>query len=164
VVVVRPDHPLAARKDVQFSDTLDFDHVGLHAASSIYLRTQYAAAQAGRSLRLRIHVPGFDAVCRMVLANMGIGLIPDRAFDVIGAGMGLRSIPLRDAWARRELKIVVRSAANLSHTGRLILEHLRSAEQRDGQDEGTPAPARVLRRRTPDERIATGAQPVFAAQ
>jgi DNA-binding transcriptional LysR family regulator len=129
VVVVRPDHPLAARETMQFGDTLDFDHIGLHAASSIYLRSQYAATQAGKSMRLRINVPGFDAVCRMVQANMGVGLIPDRAFEVIGAGMGLRSIRLRDDWARRELRIVVRDAAHLSSTGRLVLDHLRTAEQ-----------------------------------
>jgi DNA-binding transcriptional LysR family regulator len=128
-VVVRSDHPLAARDDILFADTLDFDHVGLHAASSIYLRSQYAASQAGKSMRLRINVPGFDAVCRMVQADMGIGLIPDRAFEVIGAGMGLRAIPLRDDWAKRELKIVVRDAAQLSGTGRMVLDHLRSAEQ-----------------------------------
>jgi DNA-binding transcriptional LysR family regulator len=128
VLVVRPDHPLAACEGVRFADTLDFDHIGLHAASSIYLRSQYAATQAGKSMRLRIHVPGFDAVCRMVQANMGIGLIPDRAFDVVGAGMGLRSIGLCDEWARRELKIVVRDARQLSTTSRQMLDHLRAAE------------------------------------
>src|SRR5713226_809366 len=86
-----------------------------------------AATEAGKSMRLRIHVPGFDAVCRMVQANMGIGLIPDRAFDVIGAGMNLRSIRLRDEWAQRKLKIVVRDARQLSATGRLVLDHLRAA-------------------------------------
>jgi hypothetical protein len=45
---------------------------------------------------------------------MGIGLIPDRAFEVIGAGMNLLSIALRDAWARRELRIVVRDSQQLS--------------------------------------------------
>ena len=128
VVVVRPDHPLAAREALSFTDTLDFDHIGLHAASSIYLRSQYAATQAGKSMRLRINVPGFDAVCRMVQAGMGIGLIPDRAFEVVGAGMGLRAVRLRDDWATRELKVVVRNAAHLSSTGRLILDHLRVAE------------------------------------
>jgi DNA-binding transcriptional LysR family regulator len=128
VLVVLPDHPLADNTSLLFADTLDFDHIGLHAASSIYLRSQYAATQVGKSMRLRINVPGFDAVCRMVQANMGIGLIPDRAFDVVGTGMGLRSIPLRDAWARRELKIVVRDSRGLSSTGRLVLDHLRGAE------------------------------------
>jgi DNA-binding transcriptional LysR family regulator len=65
----------------------------------------------------------------MVQANMGIGLIPDRAFDVIGAGMNLRSIRLRDEWARRELKIVVRDVRHLSTRGRPVLDHLRSAER-----------------------------------
>ena len=128
VVVVRPDHPLADCDRLSFTETLDFDHVGLHAASSIYLMSQYAAGQAGKSMRLRIHVPGFDAVCRMVQANMGIGLIPDRAFEVIGSGMHLRPIALRDAWARRELRIVTRDARQLSGTGRLMLDHLRAAE------------------------------------
>ena len=127
VVVVRADHRLAERDISLFADTLDFDHIGLHAASSIYLRSQYAATQAGKSMRLRINVPGFDAVCRMVQANMGIGLIPDRAFEVVGAGMGLRAIRLRDEWARRDLRIVVRDAAHLSSTGRLVLDHLRAA-------------------------------------
>ena len=80
-------HGSSARRVRRFSfaETLDYDHVGLHASSSIYLRSQYAAAQAGKSIRLRIHVPGFDAVCRMVQANMGVGMMPDRAFDVVGA-------------------------------------------------------------------------------
>ena len=129
VLVMRPEHPLAGRDALSFIDTLDFDHIGLHTASSIYLRAQYAATEAGKPMRLRINVPGFDAVCRMVQANMGIGLIPDRAFEVVGAGMGLRSVRLRDDWARRELKIVVRDQHRLSSTGRLVLDHLRAAEQ-----------------------------------
>ena len=131
VLVMRPEHPLAGREALSFIDTLDFDHIGLHTASSIYLRAQYAATEAGKPMRLRINVPGFDAVCRMVQANMGIGLIPDRAFEVVGAGMGLRSVRLRDDWARRELKIVVRDQHQLSSTGRLVLDHLRAAEQSD---------------------------------
>jgi DNA-binding transcriptional LysR family regulator len=132
---VRPDHPLAERDRLCFAETLDFDHIGLHAASSIYLRSQYAATEAGKSMRLRINVPGFDAVCRMVQANMGIGLIPDRAFEVIGAGMNLRAVPLRDEWARRELRIAVRDSRQLSATSRLMLDHLQAAERQEGLGE-----------------------------
>jgi DNA-binding transcriptional LysR family regulator len=131
VLVMRPEHPLAGRDALAFIDTLDFDHIGLHTASSIYLRAQYAATEAGKPMRLRINVPGFDAVCRMVQADMGIGLIPDRAFEVVGAGMGLSAVRLRDDWAQRELKIVVRDQHQLSSTGRLVLDHLRTAEQSD---------------------------------
>jgi len=127
VVVAPADHPLTRRGPVHFADTLDYDHIGLHAASSIYLRSQYTAQQVGKSIRLRIHVPGFDAVCRMVHAGMGIGLIPDRAFEVLSDGMNLQAVPLLDDWADRELRIVVRDVGRLSITGRLMFDHLTGA-------------------------------------
>ncbi len=124
VAVLPKTHLLAKREQIGFADTLDFDHVGLFAASSIYLRSQYSAQQIGKSIRLRVHVPGFDAVCRMVQAGMGVGLIPDRAFEVLSAGMGLVAVPLSDPWAARELSVVVRDVSTLSMTSRLMFEHL----------------------------------------
>lgn len=124
VIVVRSDHPLASATRVSFANTLDYDHVGLFAASSIYLRSQYTAQQIGKSIRLRVHVPGFDAVCRMVQAGMGIGLIPDRAFAVLSHGMNLTAVELSDDWADRELVLVARDPAGLSATSRLMLAHL----------------------------------------
>lgn len=125
VVVVRSDHPLSGAAKVSFADTLDYDHVGLFATSSIYLRSQYTAQQIGKSIRLRVHVPGFDAVCRMVQAGMGVGLIPDRAFEVLSQGMDLAAIELNDDWADRELVLVARDPAGLSATSQLMLDHLR---------------------------------------
>src|ERR1700743_2329079 len=123
VMVVRSDHPLSGATGVSFADTLDYDHVGLCATSSIYLRSQYTAQQIGKSIRLRVHVPGFDAVCRMVQAGMGIGLIPNRAFEVLSHGMDLSAIELNDDWADRELVLVARDPAGLSTTSRLMLDH-----------------------------------------
>lgn len=125
VVVVKSDHPLSTAAKVSFADTLDYDHVGLFATSSIYLRSQYTAQQIGKTIRLRVHVPGFDAVCRMVQAGMGVGLIPDRAFEVLSQGMGLAAIELNDDWADRELVLVARDPAGLSATSQLMLDHLR---------------------------------------
>lgn len=125
VIVVKADHPLAQATKVSFADTLDYDHVGLFATSSIYLRSQYTAQQIGKSIRLRVHVPGFDAVCRMVQAGMGIGLIPNRAFDVLSHGMDLSAVELSDDWADRELVLVARDPAGLSTTSQLMLDHLR---------------------------------------
>jgi DNA-binding transcriptional LysR family regulator len=143
VLVMRGDHELASRQSLLFADTLDFDQIGLHTASSIYLRSQYAATRAGKPLRLRINVPGFDAVCRMVQANMGVGVMPDRAFDVIGKGMGLHAVPLRDDWARRELKLIVRASAQLSKPGLLVLDHLRGAERADDEAHGPVRSVRI---------------------
>jgi DNA-binding transcriptional LysR family regulator len=124
IVVVPNGHRLSREPDVQFADTLDFDHVGLFATSSIYLRSHATAQQLGKAIRLRVHVPGFDAVCRMVQAGMGVGLIPDRAFEVLSHGMNLKAVPLRDAWADRELIIVARNSSRLSTTSRMMFDHL----------------------------------------
>lgn len=43
VVLMPADHPLGARQSVAFAETLDSDYVGLHAASSINMRTHAAA-------------------------------------------------------------------------------------------------------------------------
>lgn len=125
VVVMRADHPLAGLESVAFEDTLDSDHIGLHAASSINMRTQNAARSHGKPLRVRIHVPGFDAMCRMVQANMGIGVLPRKAFDLLGTPLGLCAVSLSDAWARRTLILVVRDRATLSPVSALLFDHLR---------------------------------------
>jgi DNA-binding transcriptional LysR family regulator len=124
VVVMRSDHALAQRDHVAFEDTLGSDHIGLHAASSINMRTHTAARSHGKPLRVRIHVPGFDAMCRMVQANMGIGVLPRKAFDLLGTPLGLTAVGLSDAWAKRTLILVVRDKAALSPVSLLLFDHL----------------------------------------
>lgn len=127
VVLMPADHPLAARESLAFAETLGSDYVGLHAASSINMRTHAAAREAGRMLRLRIHVPGFDAMCRMVQAYMGIGILPHKAYELFGRALGLHAVPLTDAWSNRSLILVVRDEAVLSPVSRLLFDYLRMA-------------------------------------
>lgn len=130
VLVMRDDHRLAGRGRVGFADTLDCDHIGLHAASSINSRSQLAAHAAGKPLKMRIHVPGFDAVCRMAQVGMGLGLIPHDVFVAIGRPLGLVAVTLDDDWAERELRIVVRDVKGLSGVTQALFDHLRAAEAR----------------------------------
>ncbi|MDO9344898.1 LysR family transcriptional regulator [Pseudomonas pergaminensis] len=124
VVLMPADHPLAVRETLAFSETLDSDYVGLHAASSINMRTHAAAREAGKMLRLRIHVPGFDAMCRMVQANMGIGILPQKAYELFGRALGLHAVPLTDDWSDRSLILVVRDKTQLSPVSRLLFDYL----------------------------------------
>lgn len=124
MLVVPTGHPLARLPEVAFADTLDFDHLGLHSNSSIYLAMSRAAHQAGRAMRLRMQVTGLDALCRMVQSGLGIGLVPDRAFALLRHMGGLQAIPLTDDWAARELQLVARDFATLPVTARLLADHL----------------------------------------
>jgi len=123
VVVMIREHPLAGRGKVAFSDTLDYDHVGLHVESSIYQLVRAEAQRSGRPLRVRVHAPAFDGVCRMAQANIGVGVVPRLVFETLGLPMGLVSIPLTDDWARRELLIVTRRQ-QLTAAAELLLMHL----------------------------------------
>ncbi|MBG9387845.1 LysR family transcriptional regulator [Caenimonas aquaedulcis] len=124
VLIVPRRHALARRKAVAFEDTLDCDHVGLHSNSSVYLAMRDAAALAGRNIRLRIHVTGLDAMCRMIHNGLGVGVMPRRAFELMHGVGDLESVRLTDAWADRRIDLVSRDFSTLPVTGRLLVEHL----------------------------------------
>ncbi|MCJ2096015.1 LysR substrate-binding domain-containing protein [Methylobacterium sp. J-072] len=126
VLVMPADHPLSGRGAIALADTLDYDHVGLHVESSIYAALRDEARRLGRPLRLRIHVPSFDGICRMAQAGMGLGTIPEGVYALLGPQMRLAAVPLTDPWATRTLTLVVRPGA-LPPAAALLLDHLRTA-------------------------------------
>ena len=130
VLIVPLNHPLAGdagvNGEVAFVDSLDYDHVGLHTNSSIYVATRQAALEAGRTIKLRIHVTGLDAMCRMIENGLGIGVMPGHAFELMRGGVGrqLTSVALSDAWARREIRLVARDFSTLPVAARSLVAHL----------------------------------------
>jgi DNA-binding transcriptional LysR family regulator len=124
MLVTPAGHALSARSAIAFEELLDWDIVGLHANSSISLAMRAAAAAAGRPLRQRIQVTGLDAMCRMIDSGLGVGLLPDRAFELMRGVGDLTAVPLQDAWAHRELRVVARDFDALPVTARLLAEHL----------------------------------------
>ncbi|MGH6627923.1 MAG: LysR family transcriptional regulator [Burkholderiaceae bacterium] len=124
VLIVPKGHVLAAQKQVDFEATLDYDQVGLHANSSIYLAMREAAAQAGRTIKLRIHVTGLDAMCRMIHNGLGVGVMPQRAFELMHGVGDLESVALNNDWAARQIQLVARDFSTLPVTARLLVDHL----------------------------------------
>ncbi|QHJ00730.1 LysR family transcriptional regulator [Xylophilus rhododendri] len=124
VLVVPQRHRLASLAQCHFDAALDYDIVGLHAGSSVSLAMQRAAARAGRSLRQRIQVTGLDAMVRMIDNGLGIGVLPDRAFALMGGVGAVKAVALQDEWARRELRLVARDFSALPPATRMLVEHL----------------------------------------
>src|SRR5919108_2052715 len=77
VLVVARDHPLASQSKIGFADVLDYDFVGLDRASALQRFLAGKASRIGRPLRLRIQLRSFDAVCRLVEHNVGVGIVPE---------------------------------------------------------------------------------------
>ena len=125
VVVTAADHPLARRQQVRFAEVLDFDFVGLDRASSLQRFLTAKASREGRPLRLRVQLRSFDAVCRLVEAGVGVGVVPQTTARRAAKTMSLAVIDLPDDWALRELKIVVRAEDELRPYARELVDNLR---------------------------------------
>ena len=124
VLVVPAGHVLASLARVRFADTLDFGHIALHRDSPLYRMLDKAARAARKSIRYGIHLQSFDAVCRMVQADLGIAVIPQQALSSQPDGPALVCVPLEDEWAARRFQIVSRPEEYLSAVCRGFLAFL----------------------------------------
>ena len=128
VLIVPRGHVLASQGAIHFEEALDYDQVGLHSNSSIYLAIHHAAATLGRTIKLRIHVTGLDAMCRMIHNGLGVGVMPQRAFELMHGVGELDSVLLLDSWADRRIELVARDFSTLPLTARLLVDHLTQSE------------------------------------
>lgn len=124
IVITPKTHLLATNKKVTFREILDFDFVGLPVGSSLHNQILRAASELNRTPKLRIQVSSFDALCLMVEAGLGIGIVPKGAAKPYLKGLRIHAKPLDESWARRELKICVRSFAALPAAAQLLVKHL----------------------------------------
>jgi DNA-binding transcriptional LysR family regulator len=127
VLVVARDHPLAKRARIGFAQVLDRDFVGLDRASALQRFLADKAARIGRPLRLRVQLRSFDAVCRLVECNVGVGIVPETTARRVARTMAIVPVALADAWAVRELTICCRNMEELPPITRQLVEHLRAA-------------------------------------
>jgi DNA-binding transcriptional LysR family regulator len=127
VLVVSREHPLANQSHVGFADALDYDFVGLDRASALQRFLATKANRIGRPLRLRIQLRSFDAVCRLVERNVGIGIVPETTAQRAAKSMSIRAVALDDAWAPRDLTICVRDYEALAPYAQQLVDHLRAA-------------------------------------
>ena len=127
VVVAPQGHPLARRKSVRMAQLLDFDVVGAHPGSVMNHLLTKAAADLGRPLRLRIQVSSYDALCLMVAAGLGVGVLPRQSAQLFVPALPIQCLTLAEPWAQRKLVVAVRDPAALSPAARLLVQHISAA-------------------------------------
>ena len=123
-VVMPADHPLARVPEMKFADVLDDDLIALESGSSMMRLLAEQAVIAERTLQLRVEVRSFEAVCRMVQAGLGLGLLPYQAASVLGKGLGLAVRPLTEEWAERRMLICVRKERSANSSVAKLLSYL----------------------------------------
>ncbi|CAN7771653.1 LysR substrate-binding domain-containing protein [Variovorax sp. LjRoot290] len=123
--MVPKGHPLASRKSLAYAEVLPYEQVEQAVSSELTQLLDYSASQAGVVKRTRIRVRGFESMCNMIAAHMGVGVLPSFLKPSQIRLNGLRFIPLTDAWAHQHLCILVRDVATLLSAARAFIEHLR---------------------------------------
>jgi DNA-binding transcriptional LysR family regulator len=124
VLVTSVDHPLANRKSINFIETLDQDYVGLLEGGVMNTFLRQAATRLNNDLKIRVQVGSFEALCRMVESNVGIGVLPELPARRHAKTMQISLIELRDEWATRKLKVCVRNVQSLPVFARDLVDLL----------------------------------------
>jgi DNA-binding transcriptional LysR family regulator len=128
VLVLQSQHRLAKRGPLWFAEAAAEPLIGLHAGSSLHRLMTRAAADANVALNWRMHVTSFDAACAMAAAGLGIAVVPRAATTPYIRSLNLASVPLSDAWAKRQLFLCMRANVPLPSAAGLLFEHLRAQQ------------------------------------
>lgn len=124
VLVVPRGHRFARRRSIAFAETLDEAHVGMHAGSTLRDHLAKVTAHLGKPLRLRVELSSFDAVCRMVAAGVGVGIVPEMSARRNVVDLPLVQVELSDAWRVRERFVLVRGGEALPAYAQALIDTL----------------------------------------
>lgn len=124
-VLVPLDHDLAQFDRLFFEQCLDYDHIILRAGTQLNYQITKIAMEANRSIPVRAEIDSYEAMCLLVNAGMGIGVLPHQSTKTFQIP-NTRFVWLNDAWAQRELLIGVRRKKELSPSAKILLEFLQN--------------------------------------
>ncbi|HZY16074.1 MAG TPA: LysR substrate-binding domain-containing protein, partial [Ramlibacter sp.] len=151
VLVVPRGHRFARRRRIAFAETLDEDHVGMRAGSTLQGFLAEVTQAFGRPLRLRVQLASFDAVCRMVAAGVGVGVVPASSAQRSLAALQLVQVELTDAWRVRERYVLMREGEAVPAFAQALVDALLAFGAAPRQSPlrtspAGPAPARARRK------------------
>lgn len=128
VLIVPAGHALGQgggaglRLSVALERALDHDLVTLARTASLTRKVIAGAEAAGRTLRIRVQVRSFDAMCRMVAAGLGLAILPSAGAGLYAQALGLQVLRLEGLDVRRRLLLAMRDRARLSAAARALVE------------------------------------------
>jgi DNA-binding transcriptional LysR family regulator len=126
VLIAPPGDEIASRRQISFSDVAERDFVGLTEASALQTHIAMQAAKLGVRLRMRARLRGFDAICQMVEAGVGLAIVPEVAARRVSRSIRIKAIRMTDPWASRRLAICTRGRQSLPRPVQQFADHLKT--------------------------------------
>nr|WP_313299780.1 LysR family transcriptional regulator [Diaphorobacter sp.] len=138
VLVVPRTHALAQRKQIALAECVDLDFIGLANDNALQTLVQRQAQQLGQRLQYRARLSHLEAVCQLVGLHVGVAIMPRIAVRRHARALGVKAVPLSDAWANRALLIAYRHWSELPPFTQALATHLAAS----GAQKADSPPAR----------------------
>ncbi|HZP63283.1 MAG TPA: LysR family transcriptional regulator [Terriglobales bacterium] len=121
VFVVPPSHPLANQPQISIRQ-LGAESFVAHNVPSPYRDKVLQAFQRHKTpLHMDVELPTLQSIKRFVVTGNGVALVPEMSVEEELARRELVRIPVRELRLHRELRLIQRRAASLSHAARAFL-------------------------------------------
>jgi DNA-binding transcriptional LysR family regulator len=127
-LVVAPDHPLAAKKNVSVRE-LGAESFIAHNVPSPYRERVVRTFEKHRTpLNISMEMPTLEAIKRLVEKGAGVALIPRLAAQTEIARKQLAGLVVREMRLERRLHLIYRRGATLSHAAKAFLRVARGGQ------------------------------------
>ncbi len=140
VAIMSASHHLAELQQISFEELLSVDLIGWSDSSFVMRTLSRAAEELHRPLRPRHRVMSSNAARSLVRSGHGVAIQPSGLVWPFEDPERIRSIPLSEPWARREIAILVRSGASQSGAVRALIDHLSNAATQSGNQPSSITP------------------------
>ena len=141
VLVVRPDHPLAASEPLPLVRLAGLEVVRRERGSGTREVVDRALSAAGVDLTTTLEATGLDTVKQAVLAGLGAGFLSESAVRREVATGALRVVPLDSDALLRPLTLFHRPPELASRAARALAEHLLQGTHGSPDEGATPVAA-----------------------
>ena len=117
-------HILAGKKTVFLDETLAYDHVEVAELHASRRFPGDATPKARQPVKARVQVGHLEALCRMVAAGVGVGVLPESAALRYAKELNIVIVPLADEWADLPSSICCRSFESLPDFAHQLIDVL----------------------------------------
>jgi len=134
IFVVPPTHPLAPEPEISIRQ-LGAESFVAHIVSSPYREKVIQAFQRYKTpLHMDVELPTLQAIKRFVAMGKGVAFLPEISAESELARGELVRIPVRELNLHRQLRLIYRKSASLSHAARAFLKVAEAmAQERQGR-------------------------------
>jgi len=128
--VVPTNHPLARAREASIRQLGAESFIAHNVVSPYRLKVLEAFKRHKTPLNIGVEMPTIESIKRFVAAGNGVALIPEIAAEPELSRGELVSIPVKELKLERQLRIVYRKAAQLSHAAQAFLKMAESISSR----------------------------------